>query len=324
MKLRVIGLVLAVLLAGSLILPGFAATAEDPSAAENANTEIVEAEAGESGIYLDGELVETLEHQAINNVYYVTVESFVAMLDSEAMVEEEDGSVTVNASTVTEVVDVTDAEAEGAFAAAPEGEEAAEANVVEETLTLSADAGSYFLVANDRYLYVENGLVLINEKVAAPIRVLAKAFNLNVDYDGETKSVLLTHQEDADAYLENGSTFYDSDTLYWLSRIIYSESGNQPLLGMLAVGNVVMNRVENPRFPNTIYEVLFQRNQFSPAASGSIYRTPSAVCEIAAKLVMDGATVLDTALFFNMAGMRTYASRNRTYVATIGDHAFYA
>ena len=324
MKLRVIGLVLAVLLAGSLILPGFAATAEDPPAAENANTEIVEAEAGESGIYLDGELVETLEHQAINNVCYVTVESFVATLDSEAMVEEEDGSVTVNASTVTEVVDVTDAEAEGTFAAVPEGEEAAEANVVEETLTLSADAGSYFLVANDRYLYVENGLVLINEKVAAPIRVLAKAFNLNVDYDGETKSVLLTHQEDADAYLENGSTFYDSDTLYWLSRIIYSESGNQPLRGMLAVGNVVMNRVENPRFPNTIYEVLFQRNQFSPAASGSIYRTPSAVCEIAAKMVMDGATVLDTALFFNMAGMRTYASRTRTYVATIGDHAFYA
>ena len=61
----------------------------------------------------------------------------------------------------------------------------------------------------------------------------------------------------------------------------------------------------------------------SPAASGSIYRDPNAESEIAAMLVLDGAQVTPDALFFNAAGARSYASRTRTYVATIGDHAFY-
>ena len=40
-------------------------------------------------------------------------------------------------------------------------------------------------------------------------------------------------------------------------------------------------------------------------------------------LVLDGAQVVPDALFFNQVGIRCYASRNRDYVTTIGDHAFY-
>ena len=89
------------------------------------------------------------------------------------------------------------------------------------------------------------------------------------------------------------------------------------------MGNVVMNRLNHPRFPDTIYEVLFQKNQFTPAATGSIYREPNEESVAAAKMVMDGAQVLPTALFFNAAGLKSYAAKTRTYVATIGDHAFY-
>ncbi len=69
--------------------------------------------------------------------------------------------------------------------------------------------------------------------------------------------------------------------------------------------------------------MLFQKNQFTPAATGSIYREPNEESVAAAKMVMDGAQVMPNALFFNAAGLRSYASRTRTYVATIGDHAFY-
>ena len=44
---------------------------------------------------------------------------------------------------------------------------------------------------------------------------------------------------------------------------------------------------------------------------------------MAAKLVLDGAQVTPDALFFNAAGLRSYASRTKTYVTTIGNHAFY-
>ena len=85
-----------------------------------------------------------------------------------------------------------------------------------------------------------------------------------------------------------------------------------------------MNRVASYKCPTTVYGVVFQTNQFSPAASGSIYRDPNWDSQVAAKLVLDGAVVLDNALFFNVAGLNSYASRNRAYVATIGAHAFYA
>ena len=159
--------------------------------------------------------------------------------------------------------------------------------------------------------------------VAVPVRVLAKAMNMTTMYDAQTGLVYLTSSEEI-GYLEDGDTYYNSDSLYWLSRIIYCESGNQVLNGKIAVGNVVLNRVKDSRFPDTIYDVIFQKNQFSPASSGSIYRDPNEASVIAAKLVLDGAVVLEDALFFNRAGLVCYASKNRPYITTIGGHAFYA
>ena len=56
-----------------------------------------------------------------------------------------------------------------------------------------------------------------------------------------------------------------------LAAIIYLEAGNQEYVGQVAVGAVVMNRVKNPLFPNTIHDVIFAPGQFSPA--GKLYDT---------------------------------------------------
>jgi len=48
-----------------------------------------------------------------------------------------------------------------------------------------------------------------------------------------------------------------------LARTIYFEAGNQSYGGKLAVGNVVMNRVESEKYPNTICKVVRQYKQFS-------------------------------------------------------------
>lgn len=335
MKCKVTGLVLAGVAAVTLTLSAFAASTEDtgvqppmpPVVPPVEEVEETEPAKPVSPFCLDGEFMETLVYQAQNNVYYITVESFVTAMNREAMVEQEDGVVTVTASSLSGVVDVKE-ETEDDPWSTPTGEEqesgAQEANVEEEILTLAAQSGACYAVANGRYLYVEDGVILVEDKVALPIRVLAEVFNLTVGYDSETGTVQLNRQEGAEAFLESGDTYYNADSLYWLSRIIYSESGNQSMSGKIAVGNVVMNRVESPKFPNTIYDVIFQKNQFSPASSGSIYRTPNEQSVIAAKLVLDGAEVLDGVLFFNRVGMNTYAARTRTYVATIGAHTFYA
>ena len=105
-----------------------------------------------------------------------------------------------------------------------------------------------------------------------------------------------------------------------LAAIIECEAGNQSYEGMLAVGSVVMNRVRSPQFPNTILEVLYQKGQFSPVASGRFAETLS---RGAAKLCVQAATEV---LAGNITIDKLYFRRNDGSIEdgiVIGDHVFY-
>ena len=314
MKKRAISSLLAVLFAVGVILPALATESADDEAvsdeaAGQADMEPIEepVEEPESFVLLNG-IPQLVEYEIRDGTTYVTVSSFAAMADPQAEITEEDGVVAVSSARVEQVVD----------------DEGNAADVVQETLSMTASVRDPYIVANGRYVYVKGGLTTVNGQAAAPIRKLAEVFNLDVFYDAAANKALLTHVEGRSAYIQSGDSYYDEDALYWLSHIINAESGNQSLEGKIAVGNVVMNRVNSDEFPNTIYDVLHQKNQFSPVSSGSIKRNPNDGSIVAAKLVMEGVEVVPTALFFNMKGMNTYASRNRNYVTTIGAHAFYA
>lgn len=60
--------------------------------------------------------------------------------------------------------------------------------------------------------------------------------------------------------------------LRYLAAIIYCEAGGQCYAGRLAVGAVVMNRVESNGYPNTIKGVLWQPYQFGPIRQGKMAR----------------------------------------------------
>lgn len=62
--------------------------------------------------------------------------------------------------------------------------------------------------------------------------------------------------------------YVDEETL--LASIIYCEAGNQPYEGKMAVGLVIMNRVNSTLFPSKLREVVYQKNQFTPARNGSL------------------------------------------------------
>lgn len=189
----------------------------------------------------------------------------------------------------------------------------------EGVLSLTAVPGQEYIVANGRYLPTE-GVITQNGAVLVPLNTIVKATDAAYTWQADGTLALTP----GSGGILSAEQFYNADDLYWLSRIIYSESGNQPLAGKIAVGNVVLNRVSSPRFPNTIHGVIFQRNQFSPARNGTINRTPNTESVMAAKLCLDGAVELDNVLYFNRAGLNSWASRNRTFVATIAQHSFYA
>lgn len=354
MKIRIASVTLALALIFSVVSMAYAADAVWPEEPADPAAPLQEEQDEEqtAAFYLDGEPLYDVVCQSINGTYYVTLASMMALIDPNAVVEETADMATLTAEAVVvseqpiqwqepeqpegetseeavqlpqEGEDDVQAEddvqtPEDAFHSLAAGEAVAE---VLDTLTLTAVVGEEYLIANGRYLYAEDGIITLNGSVAVPLRLLAKALKLSVWFDTDSKSVFLARSNEI-GYLEDGEDYYDSEAVYWLSRIIYCESGNQVLAGKIAVGNVILNRVSDPKFPSSIYAVIFQKNQFGPASSGSIHRDPNESSIIAAKLTLDGAVALDDVLFFNRAGQSCYASRNRTYVATIGSHAFYA
>lgn len=86
---------------------------------------------------------------------------------------------------------------------------------------------------------------------------------------------------------------YTEEDLYVLSHIISAEAGNCQREMMIGVGSVVLNRVASDDFPDTIYEVVFQRYpslQYGPIEDGSYYKdpTPEAV-DVAEYLLEEGS-----------------------------------
>ncbi len=186
-----------------------------------------------------------------------------------------------------------------------------------ENLQFQATVGKAYFSVNQQYYYVPTLVVEQAGALFLPAETLAQSLGCSLTQEGEGT---LTLQKTGE--LPTPPTYPEED-LYWLSRAIYSESGNQPMAGRIAVGTVILNRVEDPTFPDTIKEVIFAPRQFSPVANGTIYLTPDEDSVIAAKLCLDGAREAEECLYFNVTSMVSWADRSRTYVCTIGDHNFY-
>ena len=193
-------------------------------------------------------------------------------------------------------------------------------------LTVYARQGALYLQANDRYFYTVEPIANIDGTLFVPIRPLAKAFGLELEWNNSLRAVEL---ESGGRLPQSGSSFYKEDEVLWLARIIHAESAGAPFDGKIAVGNVVLNRVASPQYPNTIYGVIFDRKhgtQFSPVSFGTIYNTPSAESVSAAKVCLEGYSLSSTALFLMNPKLATtsWISQNRPYLFTIGNHLFYA
>ena len=191
-------------------------------------------------------------------------------------------------------------------------------------LVLSASGGCYVSYANGRTLFSLNpSVVMSDSRLYIPVETLAKAVGMKYEYKSGALSLSGTYRA-----ILSADKFYREDEVLWLARIIHAESQGEPLLGQIAVGNVVLNRVKSDQFPNTIYSVIFDRKygvQFSPILNGTIYNTPSYNSTLAAKICLEGFDISDGALYFLQPRLATssWIPKNRDYAFTIGGHDFY-
>lgn len=161
-------------------------------------------------------------------------------------------------------------------------------------------------------VWVENGRTYI------PLRIVITALGGQVEWDRYMSGAAVT----------SPGAKYDASDLYWLSRIIHAEAQGESLTGKIAVGNVILNRVESQDFPSTIPAVIFDRKngvQFQPVSNGTIFQTPSSQALEAARRALDGESPVGACLYFYAPALSqgTWITANRVYYTTIGGHRFY-
>lgn len=193
----------------------------------------------------------------------------------------------------------------------------ATARAVCDEASLSADPkGDSLTVNGQRYACA----VDVREgRTYVPLRLTVKALGGGADWDPWLDGAAVT----------SAGAAYDAMDYYWLSRIISAESGGEDLEGQIAVGNVVLNRVYSPDFPDSIPKVIFDLDngvQFEPVANGTVFQEPSELSREAARRVLEGENTAGTSLYFFAPALSegTWFDESRSFQQAIGSHRFYS
>lgn len=124
----------------------------------------------------------------------------------------------------------------------------------------------------------------------------------------------------------SGLNYYDvpQEEVLLLARVIHGESRGESFEGQVAVGAVVLNRVQNPQFPDTVRKVILQEGQFCITFDGQINLYPEKKALEATRAALSGYDPTRGSLFFynpEIATNATWISR-RPVATRIGNHVF--
>lgn len=120
----------------------------------------------------------------------------------------------------------------------------------------------------------------------------------------------------------NNNSFTESE-ISLLARIISAESRGEPYEGQVAVGAVILNRIDHPSFPNTISGVIFQPLAFSCVNDGQIDEPVSDSSLKAAQDAINGWDPTGGAIYYyNPDKSSNKWILSRTIICSIGNHKF--
>ncbi len=120
----------------------------------------------------------------------------------------------------------------------------------------------------------------------------------------------------------NGSGTSGGDVAL-LARLISAEARGEPYTGQVAVGAVVLNRVEHPSFPDTISGVIYQSGAFSCLQDGQFNEPVADSAYKAAREALAGADPTGGAIYyFNPETATSAWIWSRPFIMTIGKHRF--
>lgn len=168
---------------------------------------------------------------------------------------------------------------------------------------------------------------LIGKKILALLLILSFIFTVPVTEQAAEKPKPTT--------LPKENTMLTEENVRLLSALIFCEAGSEPYAGKVAVGIVIMNRMNSNKFPNSLEKVIYQKGQFTPARSGALakmlkkydngtFNEPNHIASVQAAIeVLEGRNSvtlkekevkMDSYLFF--------AANLKGYRLKIGNHRF--
>ena len=108
-----------------------------------------------------------------------------------------------------------------------------------------------------------------------------------------------------------------------LARVISAEARGEPYSGQVAVGAVILNRIEHPSFPNTLSGVIYQKGAFSCLTDGGINAPVADSAYKAAREAISGSDPSGGAIYYyNPAKSTSQWIFSRPVITVIGEHRF--
>ena len=121
------------------------------------------------------------------------------------------------------------------------------------------------------------------------------------------------------------STSANNGDVYLLARLISAEARGEPYVGQVAVGAVVINRIDHPSFPNSLSGVIYQSGAFSCLDDGQFNQPISDSAFRAAREALNGSDPSGGAIYyFNPATATSSWIWSRPLLTVIGNHRFCA
>lgn len=166
---------------------------------------------------------------------------------------------------------------------------------------------------------------IFGSATAKAVRYFQKSNGLAVDgIVGENTLAALGMFNTGSTGTSGGAASQDA-AVTLLARVISAEARGEPYAGQVAVGAVILNRVEHPSFPSTIAGVVYQPGAFTCMVDGQIDQPVAESCVRAAQEALNGSDPSGGAIYyFNPSTATSSWIWSRPLIKTIGKHRFCA
>jgi len=202
--------------------------------------------------------------------------------------------------------------------------------VLKDDTELLMRVGKPIMGVNGDFMQLDVAPSIYSNRTFVPVRVVAEALGATVEWNGDIRAVVITTASDGDGSASASSkppvssALVTAEDMEIMVRAIASEATGEPFLGKVAVGAVIVNRVMDSYFPNSIREVVFQPRQFSVIGDGRFFSIhPTKQDYEAAREALRGTDPSYGALYFyNPRKTRDWFVHSRHTLVVIGGHRF--